>query len=631
MSHFPNPHPRRKLQQRTGAQRRREPAKRVVSGSAKLALAAAALTTSRVRADAFFADQVVSYTPGAAPSGYQDSTAALGKPVADTGFGILTPFNAAWQGSHILAVGAGGSVTLHLPKTAAFAGNSLGIHAGVGIIDEDWPNGQAGNPAAVYTNPRMAHLAVSQDGMTWVDLGATLFSNPTNFYAEGVTTPGYQTTAGTTEVDWSKPFTGTVASFNGENWTQMLGTLAGSAGGTWLTMSVASLAGINFVRFTVPPSATDPMYVDAVVGNTDNVSITGNYTFHTAGQIPEASTGTIITNTGTFVIDADVPVPSASPVAGSSFSNLSIVRKSAGAGTATFTVPLYSQGGSFDVQSGTLALSARLVTGAGSVTTKTGTGVLAINGPQFHGAGASFVASGGTTSFATDAAGLSLTAAAAVNFATSQNLQKLDVTSTGAVSLAASHSHVLYTNSLSIAAAGKLDLNDNDLLVSYGTDASPFTTLRDAVFSGYSSSPDPSKTGIISSTGQTAGNTILALIDNALVGASEWPVGSGHSIDANSVIGKYTFFGDIDLDGAVTPGDYGILDANFGTTPPPGIAWLAGDADLDGAVTPGDYGILDANFGASFAAPATAAVPEPAVFGTISLGLCLLRRRVRGK
>src|SRR5262249_61357599 len=99
------------------------------------------------------------------------------------------------------------------------------------------------------------------------------------------------------------------------------------------------------------------------------------------------------------------------------------------------------------------------------------------------------------------------------------------------------------------------------------------------------------------------GNTILAVIDNALVGVTDWPQGSGHTIDANSVIGKYTYFGDMDLDGQVTSGDYGVLDANLGSTPAPGVAWVSGDADLDGTVTGGDYGILDANLGSGVGMP----------------------------
>src|SRR6185503_12253724 len=106
------------------------------------------------------------------------------------------------------------------------------------------------------------------------------------------------------------------------------------------------------------------------------------------------------------------------------------------------------------------------------------------------------------------------------------------------------------------------------LVVSYGTNASPFTTIQGQVINGYRSSPDPSASGIISSTGQAAGNTIHATFDNALVGISDWPLGSGNTIGGNSVIGKYTYFGDMDFDGQVTPGDYGILDANLGTTPP---------------------------------------------------------------
>jgi len=175
--------------------------------------------------------------------------------------------------------------------------------------------------------------------------------------------------------------------------------------------------------------------------------------------------------------------------------------------------------------------------------------------------------------------------------------------------------------------------DDNDLVVSYGTSASAFTRIRDYVFSGYSPTPDPSKSGIVSSAGQSAGNTILALLDNALVGASDWPLGSGHTIIANSVVGKYTYFGDMDFDGQVAPGDYGVLDANLNTTPPEGIAWISGDADLDGSVSAGDYGVLDANLGSGSGSPlapgGASALPEPGgmLFAAALAGLIL--RRVR--
>ena len=86
----------------------------------------------------------------------------------------------------------------------------------------------------------------------------------------------------------------------------------------------------------------------------------------------------------------------------------------------------------------------------------------------------------------------------------------------------------------------------------------------------------------------------------------------------------------MDFDGQVTPGDYGILDANLGTTPNIRIAWLQGDADLDGSVTPGDYGILDANLGSGSGhplSPGTSAVPEPSIAMIIGAGILLRRRR----
>src|SRR5439155_8142230 len=117
---------------------------------------------------------------------------------------------------------------------------------------------------------------------------------------------------------------------------------------------------------------------------------------------------------------------------------------------------------------------------------------------------------------------------------------------------------------------------------------------------------------------------------NSLVGATEWPPGTGNAVPVNSIIGKYTFFGDGDFDGQVTPGDYGILDANLGTTPDSRVAWLSGDADLDGSVTPGDYGILDANLGSGAGNPLSpqSAVPEP-VLGLSLLSLLAMRRRRR--
>src|SRR5207244_6583503 len=118
-----------------------------------------------------------------------------------------------------------------------------------------------------------------------------------------------------------------------------------------------------------------------------------------------------------------------------------------------------------------------------------------------------------------------------------------------------------------------------------------------------------------------------------LVGAGDWPLGSGHTIAGNAVIGKYTYFGDANFDGQVTSDDYAVLDANLGTTPPAGIAWLSGDANLDGLVTSDDYGVLDANLGSGVGSPLTPnAVPEPStilIVALIGAPICSRRRRIQ--
>src|SRR5829696_3846372 len=86
--------------------------------------------------------------------------------------------------------------------------------------------------------------------------------------------------------------------------------------------------------------------------------------------------------------------------------------------------------------------------------------------------------------------------------------------------------------------------------------------------------------GITSSTSD--GWQILALFDNALVGLTQW---ASQPIALNAIVGKYTYFGDMNIDGQVTGDDYTIVDTNLNTDPAVGVKWLRGDANLDGIVT----------------------------------------------
>jgi hypothetical protein len=147
----------------------------------------------------------------------------------------------------------------------------------------------------------------------------------------------------------------------------------------------------------------------------------------------------------------------------------------------------------------------------------------------------------------------------------------------------------------SLSVTGTLDLNDNDLVVNNGS----FSAVQALVFSGYRASPDTVATGIVSTTGQNVGGTtILALFNNALFGVADYPFGSGQTISANAIVGKYTYIGDTDWDGQVTPQDYTAIDANLGATGlDPGVAWFSGDTDFDGNITSQDYTGIDAALG----------------------------------
>ncbi len=192
-----------------------------------------------------------------------------------------------------------------------------------------------------------------------------------------------------------------------------------------------------------------------------------------------------------------------------------------------------------------------------------------------------------------------------------------------------SDSGVSYLSGLTIdrTAGAALDLTDNDLVVSY-SGTSPFTTIQDLVFAGYSSTPDSTKTGIISSTGQAeGGERILALFDNAIVKMSEWPPGSGRLIPRNSIVGSFTYLGDTNLDGVVTAQDYTAVDANIGTKPAEGTGWLLGDANVDGLVNAQDYSVIDGSLGSGQAVRASnvSAVPEPGAGLGVVFGISVLR------
>src|SRR5204863_7326134 len=88
---------------------------------------------------------------------------------------------------------------------------------------------------------------------------------------------------------------------------------------------------------------------------------------------------------------------------------------------------------------------------------------------------------------------------------------------------------------------------------------------------------------------------------------------SGQSVDATSVLIRYTFAGDSNLNGTVDLTYFTFRAANFNGT---GKSWLQGDFNYDGSVNLTDFTFLASNFNQVLSTSGSpgalgSSVPEP--------------------
>jgi hypothetical protein len=177
-------------------------------------------------------------------------------------------------------------------------------------------------------------------------------------------------------------------------------------------------------------------------------------------------------------------------------------------------------------------------------------------------------------------------------------------------------SSVSILNSLSISSGGKLDLNNNDLIVnSLGADLT--STIRSYLVSSYDHSLWD-LTGIGSSMAGTSGKLkTLGYADNSLLGLSTF---DNQTVTSSSVLVKYTYVGDANLDGVVNGTDLAMMAAN-------GTSWMQGDFNYDGVVNADDYALFMLG-NAGQGSPIRPA-PEPAGAVVIAGTIVLSSRRRR--
>jgi len=331
--------------------------------------------------------------------------------------------------------------------------------------------------------------------------------------------------------------------------------------------------------------------------------------------------------------------------------------------------------GTYDLSNGTLTCPAIQVNNGGTFNMTGGTlngtsfytlGTTNLGGAQNWAIGSTFTVAGGTTTFSTDAGSAVsyhlpvTTVQGSAIFSTTQHLASLTVTSTSSSTVTLGSNSVLVLNALTVdtSSSAKLNLNDNDVLLHSSNVATDYANLYSLLQIGRNSGHSGLWTGngITSAAASHSSPETYAL---ALAINSQLPVPfnttthlfDGQAADGSTILIKYTYTGDANLDGIVDMHDYTLLDYSYlhgGVGLGGATGWVAGDFNYDGVVDYRDFVLADASlalhgspladsmaathaveFGEAYVDSLAAAMPEPASLALLLLGAVPLTRRRR--
>jgi len=217
---------------------------------------------------------------------------------------------------------------------------------------------------------------------------------------------------------------------------------------------------------------------------------------------------------------------------------------------------------------------------------------------------------------------------------------------------------LLTLNNLSLSGTASvptstLDIADNSVILPTGNYANLFLQVKSG-FNFSNSAAIWQGQGITSSTAATDSThtTGVGLVvnndgaGNPLYGGAGTPFGAfeGQSPALNSVLIKYTYYGDANLNGKVDGTDYSLVDGGFNNHK---TGWINGDFNYDGIVDGSDYSFIDGGFNnqgaqlgnaaspvasvAAEVATTSTAVPEPGTLSLLGIGTAALLGRRRRK
>jgi hypothetical protein len=154
---------------------------------------------------------------------------------------------------------------------------------------------------------------------------------------------------------------------------------------------------------------------------------------------------------------------------------------------------------------------------------------------------------------------------------------------------------------LSIEGTGKLDIKDKAIARDY-TGASPIGGWNSSVYTGISGMIQSGRNGgawngsgiMTSMAAAMAGQTTVGVGEaSAVLGitGSQTAMWQGKSVDSTTVLIKYTYAGDANLDGTINADDYAIIDLYSLT--PGSSGFNRGDFNYDGSINADDYALID--------------------------------------